>query len=444
VKLDAPRNWLTQTFRDPKLEDEYHRSELDGLRAHLSFSITLTSLVFVAYGVHDALVVPEVKTRAWLVRYALFLPVALLTIGVVRSKLLARLGQHVMLLYGLAVSSVVLYIGTIAQGAGFYLYTSYAVLFVTLGPFVARMNVVTESAYTLLSVLLYNGLDALAAHSGGTVRASVSVTLLALGSIGTLMAREAEGRARDAFVQRKLIGEHVEALDAEKQRSEALLLNLLPPSIAERLKSENRAIAEGFEQVSVLFADIVGFTQMSERLEPEEVVYRLNLIFSSFDDLVDKLKLEKIKTIGDAYMVAGGLHSREYDHAQTIAEMALAMRRRTEELSRHFGDPLSIRIGINTGPVVAGVIGKKKFIYDVWGDTVNTASRMESHSEPGSIQVSHATYLLLRDRYEFEPRGEIEVKGKGRMKTWFLVGPLVNSAGGRPVSTQLPQRLRSN
>jgi class 3 adenylate cyclase len=207
------------------------------------------------------------------------------------------------------------------------------------------------------------------------------------------------------------------------------------------LKRGQRPIADGFPRVSVLFADIVGFTKMSERVTPVELVDRLNRMFSSFDDLADKLKLEKIKTIGDAYMVAGGLHSHEYDHAQTIAEMALGMQRRASEFGREFGEDLSIRIGIHSGPVVAGVIGKRKFIYDVWGDTVNTASRMESHGEPGTIHVTDETRALLKDLYVLTARGEINVKGKGLMRTWFLVGPIPSS--GSLAATQLPRKIVS-
>jgi class 3 adenylate cyclase len=161
---------------------------------------------------------------------------------------------------------------------------------------------------------------------------------------------------------------------------------------------------------------------MSERVAPAELVERLNAVFSSFDDLAGKLRLEKIKTIGDAYMVAGGLNLERHDHAEALVEMALAMQRRMSSFSKEFGEELTLRVGIHTGPAVAGVIGKKKFIYDVWGDTVNTASRMESHGEPGTIHVTETVYRRLRTKYDFADRGEIDVKGKGRMRTYYLTG----------------------
>jgi class 3 adenylate cyclase len=426
---------------DRALEAAYRRDALPGLRRYLRFSLTIASVVFLAYGVHDWLVVPSVHLRAWAVRYGIFLPTAALVLALVGSRHLARWGQAAMLLYGMAANVVVLYIGVLSPLYGFYLYTSYSVLFVTLGPFVARMSVSTQVAYTALTMFTFNLLAALYSGSPLSIRISISVTLLSLGGIGALLAYQLDRKDRESFLQRRVIQRQVEALGKEKARSEELLLNVLPPSIADRLKSGQSAIADGFAQVSVLFADIVGFTRMSARLQPEELVGRLNRIFSSFDDLVDKLHLEKIKTIGDAYMVAGGLHSHEYDHANAIAEMALAMRRRAAVFSREFHDSLDIRIGIHTGPVVAGVIGKRKFIYDVWGDTVNTASRMESHSKPGNIQVTEDTYKLLQDLYDFEPRGEIEVKGKGRMRTWFLIDHKPDSKGRVLEGTQLPRKV---
>jgi len=210
-------------------------------------------------------------------------------------------------------------------------------------------------------------------------------------------------------------------LDAERQKSERLLLNILPGSIASRLKAEEQPIADGFEEVTVLFADIAGFTRMAERQPPDEVVSFLNAIFSRFDELAEKHGLEKIKTIGDAYMAAAGLPVRRADHAEVVAEMALDMVDAIREFKAPGGEPVEMRIGINTGSVVAGVIGTKKFIYDLWGDTVNTASRMESHGIPGGIQVSASTRHLLPDRFVLEARGEVEVKGKGAMATWLLV-----------------------
>ncbi|MEG4588708.1 adenylate/guanylate cyclase domain-containing protein [Microcoleus sp. MOSTC5] len=211
-------------------------------------------------------------------------------------------------------------------------------------------------------------------------------------------------------------------LRLEKEKSEQLLLNILPAEIADRLMRTNESPAEHFEEATILFADIVGFTTISARIEPMQLVAGLNQIFSTFDQLTEKYGLEKIKTIGDAYMVVGGLPVSRPDHADAIANMALDMQAYMQEVENIFGESLQIRIGINTGPVIAGVIGIKKFIYDLWGDAVNVASRMESHGKPGYIQVTDATYLKLQNKYLLEPRGTIEVKGRGEMMTYWLLG----------------------
>jgi class 3 adenylate cyclase len=221
-----------------------------------------------------------------------------------------------------------------------------------------------------------------------------------------------------------LLGEAVRtrrALALEQKRSERLLLNVLPAPIAARLKQTEGVIADGFSDVTVLFADLVDFTRRSHRIAPEQVVATLNGLFTAFDQLAQQRGLEKIKTVGDAYMVAGGLPDRRPDHAEAVAEMALAMR---EEVTRHpdpAGQPLAVRIGIDIGPVVAGVIGTTKFSYDLWGDTVNTASRMESSGVPGCIQVTARTYQRLKDSYRFKRRGPIPVKGKGDIVTYLLL-----------------------
>ena len=213
------------------------------------------------------------------------------------------------------------------------------------------------------------------------------------------------------------------ALRKERNKTENLLLNLLPEPIAERLKEEPGVIADKFEKATILFADLVNFTQISTTMPATKLVYLLNEIFSSFDELTEKHGLEKIKTIGDAYMVAGGIPIARPDHAEASAEMALDMLIAIDELNVKLEATFDLRIGINSGPVVAGVIGTKKFIYDLWGNAVNTASRMESHGVPGRIQVSFYTYELLRDKYEFEERGLIDIKGQGEMRTYFLTGP---------------------
>jgi class 3 adenylate cyclase len=222
-----------------------------------------------------------------------------------------------------------------------------------------------------------------------------------------------------------LLGEAVRsrrALALEEEKSERLLLNMVPASIAARLKQTQDVIADAFPEVTVLFADLVDFTPRSQQIAPEQVVRFLNELFSVFDRLAQRHGLEKIKTIGDAYMVAGGLPDPRPDHAQAAAEMALAMREEVAHRADPSGRPLQVRIGIDTGAVVAGVIGTSKFSYDLWGDTVNTASRMESDGVAGHIQVTARTFQCLRDGYRFQRRGSIPVKGKGEMVTYFLLG----------------------
>lgn len=217
------------------------------------------------------------------------------------------------------------------------------------------------------------------------------------------------------------MAQKVELLEIEREKSDRLLLNILPAAIADRLKHEpNSIIAESFEAVTVLFADLVQFTQLSATVTPVELVHSLNEIFSTFDFLAQKYGLEKIKTIGDAYMVVGGLPTPREDAVEAIADMALSMQAAISQLAEKSDRSFQLRVGIHTGPVVAGVIGLNKFSYDLWGDTVNTASRMESQGLPGRVQVTATTYELLRHKYVLEERGKIDVKGKGKMVVYFL------------------------
>jgi PAS domain S-box-containing protein len=213
-----------------------------------------------------------------------------------------------------------------------------------------------------------------------------------------------------------------QALRLEKNKSERLLLNILPKPIVEQLKQFQGSLAQQFPEATILFADIVNFSPLSAEISPLELLNLLNQIFSVFDQLAEKHGVEKIKTIGDAYMVAGGLPVPTDNHAEAIGQMALDMQQAIHQFKTEQGKPLQIRIGINTGPVVAGVIGTKKFSYDLWGDAVNVASRMESSGLPGRIQVTAATKERLQDKYLFEERGSITVKGKGKMISYWLIG----------------------
>lgn len=210
------------------------------------------------------------------------------------------------------------------------------------------------------------------------------------------------------------------ALEAEQARSEKLLLNVLPKSIVERLKTDRYKIADRYVSVTILFADLVDFTGISHGMDANDLVDLLNMVFSKFDQLAEQYGLEKIKTIGDAYMVVGGVPNARPDHAHAIANMALDINQALSDISLRFGKPLAMRVGINSGAVVAGVIGTSKFSYDLWGDAVNLASRMEQQGIAGQIQVSQSTYDLLKDDYDFELRGGIPVKGQGVEQAFIL------------------------
>ena len=245
--------------------------------------------------------------------------------------------------------------------------------------------------------------------------------LVGLNIIGMMLGYGLERINRLAFLQRLVISQQNREAEELRAESERLLLNVLPASVAERLK-RGEAVADHFDQVSILFADIEGFTPYSADKAPTEVVKILNQIFSAFDKLTEKYGLEKIKTIGDAYMVVSGLPTRRPDHLEVLVNMALGMQAIMERFHRNGLFDFKLRIGINTGPVVAGIIGFKKFSYDLWGDAVNVASRMESFGIPGEIQVTKDVYRLLKQKYSFQKRGYVNIKGKGEMFVYLLKG----------------------
>ncbi|HKH13542.1 MAG TPA: adenylate/guanylate cyclase domain-containing protein [Solirubrobacterales bacterium] len=287
----------------------------------------------------------------------------------------------------------------------------------------ARQSVPWFAAFVGL-VAVSAGIDPALAADAPNIPTGVVVAFFALNILGpattAYVLLQYFVRARERALT-ELAREH-RALEGEQAKSERLLLNVLPEPVAARLKEEEGVIADACENVTVLFADIVGFTPLSEQLSAPDVVALLDRVFAGWDALAASHGVEKIKTIGDAYMAAGGIPLPRADHAQAIAELALAMPPEVARCAAETGLALEVRIGIDTGPVVAGVIGRAKFIYDLWGDTVNTASRMESHALPGTIQVTQRTYEHLRARYELRPRGTVEVKGKGPMTPYLLLG----------------------
>jgi guanylate cyclase len=252
-----------------------------------------------------------------------------------------------------------------------------------------------------LTLLIPTWVDPL--YPGETPEAEIAFNLVAFGLV-MLIAMIYFVRQRDRF----------------QKESDDLLHNILPDEVATRLKADEALIADDYESASVLFADMVGFTPMSAQMTPPQLIELLNDVFASFDAFVEELGLEKIRTVGDEYMVAAGVPTARPDHAQAIAELALRIRDHTAA-TQFDGHDITLRIGINSGPLVAGVVGTHKFSYDLWGDVVNVASRMESEGIPGSIQVTKATYELIRDQFVCEPRGVIAVKGKGDMNTYLLV-----------------------
>lgn len=224
-----------------------------------------------------------------------------------------------------------------------------------------------------------------------------------------------------AFISQRRTELAEDALEAEYQRSEILLRNLLPNQIATRLKENPGAVIADHAHASILFADIVNFTSRAARLKPDDLVNFLNTVFQTFDELTEKHGLEKVKTIGDAYMVVAGLPEPRADHTRAMAELALDMQHACDQLGRDLNEGVALRVGMHCGPVIAGVIGRRKVFYDVWGDTVNTASRLESHGLPGHIQITSHTADLLKDQFVTEERGEIEVKGLGSIETHWLL-----------------------
>ena len=298
------------------------------------------------------------------------------------------------------------------EGDGKTIFIFIWLLIIFLSSVILRFN----SLQSLLNALIYIFFNILTIYTYHPSKLFVIIAvpfLIAILPVVWIGSLHVQRYARGNYRALKLLAESM-------QKSETLLLNILPLPIANRLKKSPGTIADGFDSVSVLFADIVGFTTLSGRYNSDVIVQLLNEIFKKFDSISKKYGVEKIKTIGDAYMLAAGVPEAQTNHCAVVADCALDMIAVAENILDPGGNPIQIRVGIHTGPAIAGVIGTHKFSYDLWGDTVNTASRMESHGNAGKIQVSREIYETLKDAFIFEPRAEIEIKGKGKMQTWWL------------------------
>jgi class 3 adenylate cyclase len=408
--MTATMSPLTLRFRDDALESEFRaefaRSAVRSVRA----TTILIIVLFLAYFALD--IRTGTTTIVWPFR---------LGVAAVLTVILSLTWRPVFE----RAHSLILSVGALVTAFG--ILAMMAVVPVTTPlPFYPGIGVAIVGVFTLFRIRFPIALaDALLMFAGYTivlltgdhVYENAFVALLYLITcvlIGAFAGWNLERYARRSFLARK-------ELEEERERSERLLLNVLPAPIAERLKRDPAPIADRFPEASVLFADIVGFTQLSSGMAPEDLVMLLNELFTGFDHVADRHGLEKIKTIGDAYMAVCGVPVPRPDHLERIADAAIEMRDLVAAGIATGGPPFAVRIGIDTGPVVAGVIGERKFIYDLWGDPVTMASRMESHGVASGIQVTARACERLRAFYALTPRGEIEIKGRGRMETFLLV-----------------------
>ena len=412
----------------PDLEEAYRD---DFYQKSLRFGrpiLLLGMVVYALFGVLDYWLLPQSYDDAWLLRGV----VEVCLLGALVFSFTRQYRSRMALVTNLALFVVnlsVIVIIALAQPAETNAVYYVAGLMLTVVLAYVQANLFWHATVTnWLIFLVYLGWLVGAANTWQdperiTPFAFLTFFLFSMEIVGTGVGYFVELANRRDFLQRRLIDQQRREAEQLRAESERLLLNILPEPIAERLK-HGELVADYFDVATVMFADMVNFTPLSSTLPPKQIVDLLNRAFSTFDRLAGKYGLEKIKTIGDAYMVVSGVPVPRPDHAEALADMALEMQAVMEDLRREGLGDIRLRIGLNSGPVVAGVIGLKKFIYDLWGDTVNTANRMESHGVADRVQCTRATYELLKDRYDFEDRGIINVKGKGDMHVYLLIGKI--------------------
>ena len=397
---------------------DYQANTISTTRLALVLGLILYSL----FGILDIYAIPISKDIVWVIRYGIVAPVILITLVASYTTAFQKYTQALMCavvaVSGLGIVAMISITREAEFGNRFYF--TGLILISMWGYSLSRLrfwyavlaNLIIMVGYELGSIFIKQLLES---ETGTVIFTMHNFFFLGANVIGMFGSYFLERYTRRDFLQKYTI-------EAQRDQADKLLYNILPERIAERLKLSSETIAEEFNAASVLFADIVNFTPISERFGPREVVDMLNEVFSHFDGLVDKYGVEKIQVAGDAYMVAAGVPTFRSDHASVLAQLALDMLDyvKTEEFlgGKH---PIEIRIGLNSGSLIGGVIGRKKYFYALWGDMVNIASRMQSHGEVGKIQITRDTYELVKDEFECEYVGEIAVKGKGKMEAWHLL-----------------------
>ncbi len=403
---------------EAQFREDYNTNTISTTRLALVLGLILYSL----FGFLDVYAVPISRDVVWIIRYAIVTPVSILALAATYIPSLRKHTQMIMCfvvaISGLGIAAMIAITTEAEFGNRFYF---------------TGLIVISMWAYSLSRLRFWYAVLANLAIMIGYEFTSIAVKQLLTTETGIViftmhnfffLGANVVGMFGSYFLERYTRREFLQKYTVQSQRdqSDRLLYNVLPERIAERLKQSNETIAEEFSSATVLFADIVNFTPISARFGPYEVVDMLNELFSHFDELVDKYGVEKIQVAGDGYMVAAGVPTPRPDHATVLAQLALDMLdfvKREEFLGGK--QPIEIRIGLNSGSLIGGVIGRKKFFYALWGDMVNTASRMESHGESGKIQITRATYEVVKDQFECEYIGEITVKGKGKMEAWHLL-----------------------
>lgn len=414
-KINETLNPFTLSFQDKSTELSFRAKHAKKTLKQIRIALIIAAALYAVFAILDFIIIPEGRWTALLVRFAFAIPVFLLGYMATYRNYFRKRVQPLVMSVVYAAGLGIALIAFSYQDARSDLHLTGTLLPIFWAFLYSGLRFINAVTVSLLLTLTYDALFIGFSEMPFEVLVSYNFFLFTSIVISVLGGYTIECYYRRDFINQQLIRQ-------EKQNNEQLLLNILPRYIAEELKTQPGTIAKDYESITVLFADLVAFSELSQKNSAHQVVSLLNEIFSVFDKLTDKFGLEKIKTIGDAYMVTNNLRSNNPEDIAAVAEFAFAIQKAVAKFNEEKNHKIQLRIGIHTGPAVAGVIGVKKFVYDVWGNTVNIASRMESSCPVNKIQVSESTYNLLKSDYRFEDRGELEVKGQGKLRAYILTG----------------------